>query len=403
MSDEALKEKTRKTAQMLFHSLKGGTGFDTWKKFDRELARELRMFFTGKLYSREVISQQQRELCAVASLTVLNRPRAARPYPRRAQRGREPPGGGRGGLPAGHLRRHAGGGRGPGRVQGGAARSGASGSDPPLDPTVAAAVEAARVAGEVALQYYRGGFEVTIKADQTPVTQADREAEQAIRRCSGGPSPTTGSSARSSARRDRRGAAGSSTPSTAPRTSSGGIPVWAVLIGLEEDGEVTAGVVFNPVERRARLGAAGRAERTGTTSASACRRSAASPTPPSSTPGSGSSARRPLGRLRPPRRRPRAAPRLRRLLRLRSGRRRQGRDLPRDRSEAVGHGRRQDPGGGSGRAAHGLQGRPTIYDGTVIASNGRLHEAALRLLAGPIDADRALPCAPGVAGPGPSR
>jgi 4-carboxymuconolactone decarboxylase len=32
------------------------------------------MFFAGKLYSREVISQKQRELCAVASLTVLHRP-----------------------------------------------------------------------------------------------------------------------------------------------------------------------------------------------------------------------------------------------------------------------------------------------------------------------------------------
>ncbi|HKZ05348.1 MAG TPA: carboxymuconolactone decarboxylase family protein [Methylomirabilota bacterium] len=71
--DEALKETTRKTAQMLFHSIKGGVGFDLWRKFDRDLARELSMFFTGKLYSREVISQKQRELCAVASLTVLNR------------------------------------------------------------------------------------------------------------------------------------------------------------------------------------------------------------------------------------------------------------------------------------------------------------------------------------------
>ena len=71
--DEALKEKTKKTAHMLFHTLKGGTGFETWKKFDKELARELSLFFTGKLYSREVISQKQRELCAVASLTVLNR------------------------------------------------------------------------------------------------------------------------------------------------------------------------------------------------------------------------------------------------------------------------------------------------------------------------------------------
>ena len=73
MMDEARKEKTRKTAQMLFHTLKGGTGFETWKKFDKDLARELSMFFTGTLYSREVISQKQRELCAVASLTVLNR------------------------------------------------------------------------------------------------------------------------------------------------------------------------------------------------------------------------------------------------------------------------------------------------------------------------------------------
>ena len=73
--DDALKETTRKTARMLFHTIKSGVGFDTWKKFDKELARELSMFFAGKLYSREVISQKQRELCAVASLTVLHRPR----------------------------------------------------------------------------------------------------------------------------------------------------------------------------------------------------------------------------------------------------------------------------------------------------------------------------------------
>src|SRR5215831_5831841 len=71
--DEALKERTKKTAERLFHTLGGGTGFETWKKFDKDLARQLSMFFTGQLYSREVISQQQRELCAVASLTVLNR------------------------------------------------------------------------------------------------------------------------------------------------------------------------------------------------------------------------------------------------------------------------------------------------------------------------------------------
>ena len=73
--DESLREKTKQTARMLFHTLEGGTGFETWKKFDKDLARELSMFFTGVLYSREVISQKQRELCAVASLTVLHRPK----------------------------------------------------------------------------------------------------------------------------------------------------------------------------------------------------------------------------------------------------------------------------------------------------------------------------------------
>ena len=73
MDDAAQRQKTRDTAKMLFHSMKGGVGFDLWKRFDKELARELSMFYVGKLYSREVIPQKTRELCAVASLTVLNR------------------------------------------------------------------------------------------------------------------------------------------------------------------------------------------------------------------------------------------------------------------------------------------------------------------------------------------
>ena len=77
---EDLREITKRTANMLFHSMPGGSGFETWKKLDKTLARELSMFFAGKLYSREVISQKQRELCAVASLTVLHRPRELRAH-----------------------------------------------------------------------------------------------------------------------------------------------------------------------------------------------------------------------------------------------------------------------------------------------------------------------------------
>jgi 4-carboxymuconolactone decarboxylase len=74
LNDAELRQRTKDTAQKLFHSVKGGTDFATWKKFDKNLARDISMFYTGVMYSREVISQKQRELCAVASFTVLHRP-----------------------------------------------------------------------------------------------------------------------------------------------------------------------------------------------------------------------------------------------------------------------------------------------------------------------------------------
>jgi alkylhydroperoxidase/carboxymuconolactone decarboxylase family protein YurZ len=73
MSDD-LKEKTRKTADLLFRGVDTSEGgYALWRKFDKELAKEISMFYTGRLYSREVLSQKQRELCVVAALTVLNR------------------------------------------------------------------------------------------------------------------------------------------------------------------------------------------------------------------------------------------------------------------------------------------------------------------------------------------
>src|SRR3989441_4973417 len=80
MDERTLRERTKQTARMLFHTLTSGTGFELWKKFDRGLARELSMFFTSVLYSREVLSQQQRELCAVAALTALHRPNEVRAH-----------------------------------------------------------------------------------------------------------------------------------------------------------------------------------------------------------------------------------------------------------------------------------------------------------------------------------
>jgi len=77
---DKLKNITRKTSEMLFSDGGGGEkkeqaagAYALWKEFDPELAKHISMFYVGRLYSREVISQKQRELCAVASLTTLER------------------------------------------------------------------------------------------------------------------------------------------------------------------------------------------------------------------------------------------------------------------------------------------------------------------------------------------
>jgi alkylhydroperoxidase/carboxymuconolactone decarboxylase family protein YurZ len=75
IDDAAVRERTKRTSAALFKGLRHEVGFEHWKRFDKNLARDLSLFFTGVLYSRDVISQKQRELCAVASLTVLHRPR----------------------------------------------------------------------------------------------------------------------------------------------------------------------------------------------------------------------------------------------------------------------------------------------------------------------------------------
>jgi histidinol-phosphatase len=48
-------------------------------------------------------------------------------------------------------------------------------------PELAAALDAARAAGDISRSYYSGRFSVRTKADRTPVTQADVECEEAIR------------------------------------------------------------------------------------------------------------------------------------------------------------------------------------------------------------------------------
>jgi histidinol-phosphatase len=116
-----------------------------------------------------------------------------------------------------------------------------------LDGALEAAVDAARAAGVIALRYYQSGFAVTLKADQTPVTQADRDAEQAIVAALRRAYPDWGFLG------EEFGEAGGSEtrwiidPIDGTKNFVRRVPVWATLLALEHRGEIVAGVVHNPV------------------------------------------------------------------------------------------------------------------------------------------------------------
>jgi len=109
------------------------------------------------------------------------------------------------------------------------------------------AVDAARAAGDVAMRYYRGNVEVRLKADLTPVTQADREAEQRIVGVIRRAFPGHGFLG------EEFGAQGNDAvrwlidPIDGTKNFVRRIPVWATLIALEERGSLMVGVIYNPV------------------------------------------------------------------------------------------------------------------------------------------------------------
>jgi histidinol-phosphatase len=115
-----------------------------------------------------------------------------------------------------------------------------------LDRALAAMVDAARAAGKIALDYYHGGFEITIKPDLTPVTQADREAEQAIVAILREAFPDVGVLGEEFGAQGPRERRFIVDPIDGTKNFVRKIPVWATLIGLEDDGEVVAGVIHNP-------------------------------------------------------------------------------------------------------------------------------------------------------------
>lgn len=115
------------------------------------------------------------------------------------------------------------------------------------------AIDTARIAGKLTLKYFQGEFQAETKGDNTPVTNADREAEGYIRqqiesRFPGheilgeefGASQEPGNAQTASSCRWLID------PIDGTRSFVRGVPLYSVLLGMEIDGRSTIGVAYFP-------------------------------------------------------------------------------------------------------------------------------------------------------------
>ena len=120
-----------------------------------------------------------------------------------------------------------------------------------MSPDLALALSLADAADAISLGRFRAGdLQVETKPDLTPVTEADRAVETMIRERLAIERPDDGLLG------EEFGALGGGSrrwivdPIDGTRNYSRGIPVWATLIALEEDGEFRLGVVSAPALHR---------------------------------------------------------------------------------------------------------------------------------------------------------
>src|SRR6516225_5716205 len=110
-----------------------------------------------------------------------------------------------------------------------------------------AALVAAEQAGAYALQHFDRDIDVEWKDDDSPVTIADRGAEDLLRKTLGDQFPGDGFLGE-----ELGNTPGSSgfrwiiDPIDGTRSFVRGIPIWACMVGLEYKGELIAGVVSLP-------------------------------------------------------------------------------------------------------------------------------------------------------------
>ncbi|HXJ62178.1 MAG TPA: inositol monophosphatase family protein, partial [Actinomycetota bacterium] len=127
------------------------------------------------------------------------------------------------------------------------------------EPELAFALSLADRAAEIAMGFYESGFDVHVKPDSTPVTEADLAVEAMVRSRLAEEFPADAVVG------EEHGAAGSGSrtwvidPIDGTKNFAAGIQIWATLLALVVDGEPVVGVVGAPAigERYAAAAGAG--------------------------------------------------------------------------------------------------------------------------------------------------
>ncbi len=120
-------------------------------------------------------------------------------------------------------------------------------SEPSLRDLLNVATEAAFLAGRRTLAYFNTGVAIETKADNTPVTRADREAEQIVRdhigRYFADHTILGEEDGEQPGRADYRWIVD---PIDGTKTFVQGVPLYGTLVGVEVRGEPAVGVVYMP-------------------------------------------------------------------------------------------------------------------------------------------------------------
>lgn len=116
-----------------------------------------------------------------------------------------------------------------------------------LDRTLQVCLEAVHDAGRLTLAHFGADVEADFKADDTPVTVADRAAEELIRRRLEAAFPDHGIVGEEyGATREAAAAQWYIDPIDGTKSFMRGVPLYAVLLGLEVEGEVVVGAACFP-------------------------------------------------------------------------------------------------------------------------------------------------------------